>query len=591
MMREHRYSDWTMYGRVLREARPFWGHIGGIFLLNLLSAPLALLAPLPLKIVVDSVISNGPLPGALARLTPESIRSSAAWLLLFAMALLIAVALLSQMQALSKTMLKTYTAERLTLHFRSLLFRHAQRLSLTYHDRRGTADAIYRIQSDAASVQTVAVEGVIPFITSAVMFISMVVVIAWIEPTLALIAVVVAPILALLTWGYRRRLRVRHREVKALESGALAVVQEVLTALRVVKAFGQEEREGLRFTSRASEGMRARLRVALVDGSFWVAISLVTALGTGTVLYFGVRSVVSGAITLGSLLVVMGYLGQMYAPLYTMSRQVASLQSSLASAERVFTLLDEGRDVPERPNARPLARAAGAVEFREVSFAYEESRPVLQGVSFSVAPGARVGIAGRTGAGKTTLVNLLTRFYDPTSGSILLDGADLRDYRLPDLRDQFAIVLQEPVLFSTTIGENIAYGRPSASHEEIVAAARAAGIHDFIADLPEKYDTPVGERGMTLSGGERQRISLARAFLKDAPILILDEPTSSVDTRTEALIIDAMERLMSGRTTFMIAHRLTTLESCTLRLNVDSGMVAAVPAANQGKLAASRAAA
>ena len=485
MMREHRYSDWAIYRRVLREARPFWGHVGGILLLSLLSAPLALLVPLPLKIVVDSVIANGPLPGALARLAPELIQSSTAWLLMFAVALLVAVALLSQLQALSKTMLKAYTAERLTLHFRSLLFRHAQRLSLTYHDRRGTADAIYRIQSDAASVQTVAVEGVIPFITSTVMFLSMVVVIAWIEPTLALIAIVVAPILALLTWRYRRRLRVRHREAKALESRALAVVQEVLTSLRVVKAFGQEEREGLRFTNRASEGMRARLRVAIVDGSFWVAISLVTALGTGAVLYFGVRSVLSGAITLGSLLVVMGYLTQLYAPLYTMSRQVASLQSSLASAERVFTLLDEGRNVPELPNARPLARADGAVEFREVSFAYEESRPVLQGVSFKVTPGARVGITGRTGAGKTTLVNLLTRFYDPSSGSILLDGADLREYRLSDLRDQFAIVLQEPVLFSTTIGENIAYGRPNASHEKIVAAARAAGSTTSLRAFPK----------------------------------------------------------------------------------------------------------
>jgi ATP-binding cassette subfamily B protein len=578
VIQERRYNDRTIYGRVLREAQPFWGHIGGIFLLNLLSTPFALLMPLPLKIVVDSVLSKSPLPDALARLTPEAIQSSVAGLLLFAVALLVAVQLLSQLQALSKTMLKTYTAERISLHFRSLLFHHAQRLSLTYHDRRGTADTIYRIQSDAASVQSVAVEGVMPFVTSAVTFVSMLIVIALIEPTLALIAVIVAPVLALLTWGYRRRLRARHREVKALESGALAVVQEVLTSLRVVKAFGQEEREGLRFMNSASEGMRARLRVTLVDGSFWVAITLVTALGTGLVLYVGAKSVASGAITLGSLLVVMGYLAQLYAPLYTISRNVASLQSALASAERAFTLLDEGRDVPEHPNARPLSRAAGAVQFRGVSFGYEECRPVLQGVSFSVPPGARIGITGRTGAGKTTLINLLTRFYDPTSGSVLLDGADLRGYRVQDLRNQFAIVLQEPVLFSTTIGENIAYSKPDASHDEIVAAAKASGIQDFIESLPQKYDTPVGERGMTLSGGERQRISLARAFLKDAPILILDEPTSSVDTGTEALIMGAMERLMSGRTTFMIAHRLSTLESCTLRLTVHDGTVAVVPA-------------
>jgi ATP-binding cassette subfamily B protein len=326
--------------------------------------------------------------------------------------------------------------------------------------------------------------------------------------------------------------------------------------------------------------MRARLRVALVDGSFWVAIIFINALGAGFVLYFGARSVQSGAITLGSLLVVMGYLAQLYNPLYSMSRQVVSLQSGLASAERVFTLLDQDRDVPERPDPRPLSRATGSVEFSNVSFAYEDTRLVLQGVSFKVDPGTRVGITGRTGSGKTTLLSLLTRFYDPASGSVLLDGVDHRDFRVSDLRHQFAVVLQDSVLFSTTIGDNIAYSKPSATIDEIIAAAKTAGIHDFVASLPEKYDTPVGESGMTLSGGERQRISLARAFLRDAPILILDEPTSSVDTKTETAIIDAMERLMAGRTTFIVAHRLSTLETCNLRLHVDNGIVTAEPAGN-----------
>jgi energy-coupling factor transporter ATP-binding protein EcfA2 len=304
------------------------------------------------------------------------------------------------------------------------------------------------------------------------------------------------------------------------------------------------------------------MRVALVDGSFWVAIIFVNALGAGFVLYFGVRSVLSGAITLGSLLVVMGYLAQLYDPLYTMSRQVVSLQSGFASAERAFTLLDEERDVTERPDPRPLSRTTGLVEFSNVSFSYEDTRLVLQGVSFKVEPGTRVGITGQTGSGKTTLISLLSRFYDPTSGAVLLDGADLRDFRVSDLRRQFAVVMQDPVLFSTTIGDNIAYGKPGATIDEIMAAAKTAGIHDFVASLPEKYDTAVGEKGMTLSGGERQRISLARAFLIDAPILILDEPTSSVDTADA--IIDAMERLMEGRTTFIVAHRLSTLRTATL---------------------------
>jgi ATP-binding cassette, subfamily B, bacterial len=570
---ERRYSDRAIYRRVLGEARPYWGHILAIFLLTLLATPLALLAPVPLAIAVDSVLGDEPLPGFLETIVPQSVQDSTTSLLVFTVLLLVAVELLSQLQSLSTRLLRAYTSERLSLHFRAKLFRHAQRLSMAYHDRKGSADANYRIQSDAAAIPSVAVSGVIPFISSAVMFTLMMVVIARIELSLALIAIVVAPVILALTWAYRRRLRARHREVKALESSALGVVQEVLTSLRVVKAFGQEEREEQRFADRAADGTRARLRVTLVDGSFWAAISLVTALGTGLVLFVGVRSVESGAMTLGSLLLVVTYLAQLYSPLHQVSSQVAALQSGFASAERAFTLLDEERDVVERPDARPLARARGGVEFRDVAFSYVSGQPVLEHVSFRVEPGSRIGVAGRTGSGKTTLVSLLTRFYDPTHGAVLLDDVDLRDYRLADLRSQFAIVLQDPVLFTTTIGENIAYGRPSASEDEIVEAARAADAHDFISALPHAYATDVGERGMTLSGGERQRIALARAFLKDAPILILDEPTSSVDVQTEETIIAAMDRLMEGRTTFLIAHRLSTLEACDLRIDVERGRV------------------
>src|SRR5437899_41031 len=268
---------------------------------------------------------------------------------------------------------------------------------------------------------------------------------------------------------------------------------------------------------------------------------------------------------------VMASISRLYEPLKTISKKSASLQSHLASAERAFALLDHPPDVSERPNARRLARATGAVAFRHVSFAYDGGSRRLHDVSFDVDPGTRVGITGATGAGKTTLLSLLTRFYDPTEGQILLDGVDLREYRLADLRHQFAIVLQDPVLFSTSIAENIAYARPTAGHQDIVAAAKAANAHEFIVGLPDGYETRVGERGMRLSGGERQRVSLARAFLKDAPILIFDEPTSSVDVRTEAAILEAMERLMNGRTTFVIAHRLTTLKNCDSLLVIEDG--------------------
>jgi len=280
--------------------------------------------------------------------------------------------------------------------------------------------------------------------------------------------------------------------------------------------------------------MRAEIRIASLEGTCGLSVSLVTAVGMAAVLLIGVRSVRSGALTLGELLLVLGYLTQLYSPLKTMSKKMAVMQSHLAGAERAFALLDESPDVIERSNARRLARAQGAVAFRDVWFAYQEGPPVLSDISLEIRPGNRAGIVGSTGAGKSTLVNLLPRFYDPTEGEILLDGRDLREYKVADLRNQFAIVLQEPLLFSTSIGENIAYARPGAGKEEIMAAAMAADAHDFIIGLPNGYETQVGERGMRLSGGERQRISLARAFLKDAPVLILDEPTSSVDARTEA---------------------------------------------------------
>jgi ATP-binding cassette subfamily B protein len=279
----------------------------------------------------------------------------------------------------------------------------------------------------------------------------------------------------------------------------------------------------------------------------------------------------------------MAYLSQLYGPLRTIGKNSASLQGYFTSAERAFALLDRAPDVVERHDARPLRRAIGGLAFRHVSFAYEKNHPILSDLSFEVPAGARVGIAGRTGVGKTTMLSLVTRFYDPDAGQILLDGVDVREYKVADLRNQFAIVLQEPVLFSTSVAENIAYGRPEASEEEIIHAARLADAHDFVVRLPDGYQTRVGERGMRLSGGERQRISLARAFLKDAPILLLDEPTSSVDIKTESNIIDAIERLMHGRTTFIVAHRLSTLSNCEIRLEVQDGRIV-LPAAGGGVL-------
>jgi ATP-binding cassette subfamily B protein len=539
-----------------------------------MSTPVALLTPLPLKIVVDSVLGNKPLPSFLQPVLPGFITGSKSMILVLAVALVMIVALLAQLRGICSLILETSTGEKLLMDFRAQLFRHAQRLSLSYHDWRGTADSIYRIQYDALAVQWITTEGIIPLINSVVTLVSMVYITARIDLQLALVALAVTPLLFLILRTYGQRLRSGWRGQKKLESSTLTVVQETLGGIRVVKAFGQEEREKERFTGKASETLKARVRLSFKEGGLGLMVGLVTAAGEAAVIFIGVRNVQAHTLSLGDLLLVMGYLSQLYLPLQNVSKGLGELQRSLASAERTFALLDQTPEVIEKPNAMPLSRAKGALSFQNVFFAYDgENNTVLQNVSFEVGPGTRVGIAGATGAGKTTLVSLLTRFYDPTSGRITLDGVDLRDYKIADLRNQFAIVLQEPVLFSTSIAENIAYANLEASFEEIAAAAQAANADEFIANLPEGYDTQVGERGMRLSGGERQRISLARAFLKDAPLLVLDEPTSSVDMKTEAVIMEAMTRLMRGRTTFMIAHRLSTLANCDVRLQIEGGRV------------------
>jgi ATP-binding cassette, subfamily B, bacterial len=563
-------NNQRMSRRILGQLRPFWPAILLLLVVDLLATPLLLLTPVPLKIAVDSVIGDEPLPGFVDAFLPASVVSGSIALLVVVAVMQVLIVLLGELQSLVSYVLGTRTGERLTLDFRGRLFRHVQRLSLSFHDTRGSHDSIYRIQYDAEAMQHI-VESVIPFVGAAAMLVAALYVTALIDLQLALIALAVVPALFVLSRVYTRRVHRRYHDLKELESSALGVLQDVLTAMRVVKAFGKEKDEHARYIARSDRTVKARVRLSFTEAAFGLAVNVVIAIGTAAVLFVGVRHVQTGVLTVGELLMVMAYLSQLYGPLETISQKVGDLQSSFASAERAFELLDETPDVTEKPHARRLRRARGAIEFRNVSFGYEGTVSVLRDISFSIAPGTRLGIVGKTGAGKTTLVSLLTRFYDPTAGAILLDGVDLCDYRLADLRNQFGIVLQEPVLFSTSIAENIAYARPGARSRDILAAAEAANAHEFVRELPDGYETIVGERGMRLSGGERQRIALARAFLKDAPILILDEPTSSVDTQTEAKIMEASERLMQGRTSLMIAHRLSTLEDCDARFEIEFG--------------------
>lgn len=569
-------SDLVLYRRVLLEARPLWWHIGGLFALSILVTPLTLLTPWPLKLVVDSVLGGHELPRFLARFLPSGASRTDIAVLAMVAALPIVIALAKHILDLSFAVLRSYTGEKLVLTFRAKLFRHTQGLSLTYHDSGGSADSTYRIQYDAPAIQWIAVDGFIPIISSLITLAAMIVVMARIDWSLALVGLTVTPILYVASQIFARRLKHHWREAKGVESSTLAVVQEALSSVRTVKAFAQEEREHDRYVRHASKSLKEQIKLAVTGGRFSMIVGLAMAAGTSVVLFLAARHVQSGQITLGDLVLVMSYLAMLYTPLQAVSQSVASLQGSLVSAARAFELLDQVPEVVEKADALELTRARGDIVFDAVSFSYSAGRPALRGISFGIRAGSRVGIEGTTGAGKSTLMSLLLRLYDPEAGRILLDGVDLQDYKVRDLRNQYAIVPQDPVLFSSTIGENIAYGSPDATQEQIIAAAEAANAHEFISRLPMQYETEAGERGVQLSGGERQRISLARAFLRNAPILILDEPTSSVDMKTEATILEAIERLMQGRTTFMIAHRLTTLDICDVRIKIDRGVVSSV---------------
>ncbi len=571
-MVSNKYWDIEVLRRLMFLAKPYWGSIVLIFVLGLLLVPLALLLPVPLKIVVDSVIGSDDMPSFLVMVLPGSMIKSKTAMLIFAVSLQVMVVFLSHLLSAGQYMLQTYAGENLTLRFREKLFRNCQRLSFSFHDLRGTADSLYRIQHDAPSIQYILIYGLVPVVTSLIMFLFMVYISAWMSFKLASIAFVVIPLLFIVFHIYHLRMRPRYTRVKEMESRVYSIIQENMTAFRVIKAFGREDAELGKFVDHADRTVKQQFSLVFGEGLFGLLVNTIIALGSAAVLFFGVIDVQSGKLTVGGLLIIISYLAQLYDPMKNVSKQVVAMQDSFTGAVRSFELMDEIPDVTEAKHGRAIQRAKGKVEFRNVSFAYAGgNKDILHDISFSVNPNTRVGIVGKNGAGKTTLVSLLPRFYDSKSGKIMLDGINVCDYKLADLNQQFSFVLQESVLFSTSISENIAYAKPCASIEEIVNAAKAAHAHDFIVRLPHGYDTSVGERGMRLSGGERQRIALARAFLRNTSILILDEPTSSVDLETESIILRAMDDLMMDRTVFIISHKLNILSRCDMLLMLDDG--------------------
>ena len=576
MSQKLQYSSATLLWRLFKIARPYWLHLCGIVLLSLLATPITLLNPVPIKIIVDNVVGGEQLPDYLSIFLPQWISQSKGNLLLVAVGLIFATPILFSIQWTASWLLQTYTGEKLVLLLRSRLFRHVQEHTFSFHDIEGSTSSTYRIQFDATSIESILIHALIPLLTAWFPLISIVVITLHLDWQLAIIALATAPFLVILVRIFGDRLRQRWNSIKGSDSQAMSVVQEVLSSIRIVKAFRQEDREQERFEKQTNIKIKDHIGAVILRIKFEILLALFIGGGTAAVLYVGVLHVQQGILSLGELIMIMTYIGQIFGPLQNITKTSTGLASSLASAERVFIVLDKSPQIVDNPGAKALSHAAGKIKFEGVTFAYNRDNYILKDISFEAKAGSCIGIQGQTGAGKSTLMSLLLRFYDPDQGCIYLDGVDIRNYRIADLRNQFSIVLQEPILFATTVRENISYGQPDALEAQIVEAAKQANAHEFIKNLSEGYNTEIGERGMTLSGGERQRIALARAFLKNTPILILDEPTSSVDIQTESLIVEALGRLMKGRTTFIIAHRLSTLNHCQIRFILENGTLSLI---------------
>src|SRR5881397_1323072 len=464
--------------RAFEDLRPYLWPIVVLLIVSLTAVPITLIFPLPIKLLVDSVLGSQPLPGYLTVFVGAQLsKSLTLWL---AITILMGTAVLTYLQNLVNVWYTNKVGNRMTLDVRARLFRQMQRLSITYHDTMGAADSAYRTLNDAPMLRAFGIDNIIPLATSILTLAAMILVMVYLDWQLALIALLVSPLMFLLTLAFRPRIRAGWRKYRASESAAMEVAQESLSASRLVKSYGQEERKNQQLVSHYSESLNAQLKVQVDSAFYSLLVGIVTATGLAAVFYIGIGHVQTGILTLGSLLVVNYYVTQLYGPLRNVGQSILDIQMSLTGVERYRAVLDEKPDVPESPNALPLARAKGKVAFQGVSFEYTKDHPVLHDISFELPAGNRLGVVGATGSGKTTLSTLLLRLFDPTRGVITLDEVDLRDYKLADLRNQYAVVHQETVLFSTTVAENIRFSKPNATMYEVIAASKASKAHDFI---------------------------------------------------------------------------------------------------------------
>jgi ATP-binding cassette subfamily B protein len=570
----------SIYRRVLRYYEPFWPQTLLGLVLSLCGIALNLLKPWPFKIIVDVVIPrySEEVMAALKQFypnesSPTAILAGKHALVLELCLALVAIQFLWGLVNSAMTYIFIKTGLQSLLKLRTELYAYLQSLSLKYHDARRSSDSTFRVAYDSQSVQTIYNKGLTNVFGSIVTLVGTFTIMVRLDWQLTLLSLAIVPLIVATIYVFSRRIRQASKTIQERESALLAQAQEGLSSIRMVHAFGREEFEVGQFYRYAQQSLQANLRLQLTNVNSSLVISTLMVAATAAMYYVGTLHVLDGRLTLGSLLVFSAYLLMLYQPLESLTYTTWAMEGATAGAKRCFEVLDRQDDVLEAPNAVSIDKAEGALQFQSVAFAYDHDRPILHDVDLAIAPSQIVAIVGGTGAGKSTLLSLVPRFYDPTEGTVALDRRDLRSITKKSLRAQIGIVLQDTLLFSTTVRENIAYGRPDATEEEIVEAARRAQADEFIRELADGYASQVGERGAHLSVGQRQRIGIARAFLKNAPVLLLDEPTSALDPATEAAIMDTISELMRGRTTLIATHRLAAIHDVDQIIVLERGRI------------------
>jgi ATP-binding cassette, subfamily B, bacterial len=532
-----------------------------------------LLEPWPLKIVIDDVFRSQQGHGWLIGFVHGVVGADKLGVVKFACFAVLAIALLDAISTYAEKYLTTSVGQWVAYDLRRTLYAHIQRLSLAFHDEKRTGDLISRVTSDVDSIQSFITSSLLSSFINVITLVGMVIVMFYVNWQFTLIALSVAPVLFTIVYTFTRRIKAASRAVRKKESRVFSVVEEVLSSMRVVKAFAREDYEQSRLEQASMEEVESALRARGLKAKLVPLVDVIVAVGTCLVLWFGARLILSGNLSAGSLVLFVQYLSKMYKPMQELSKMTDSYSKAAVGYERIQEILQTDKHVRDLPRAKRAPGFKGEIEFENVSFSYTPDQTILREMNFTVKPNQVAALVGPTGVGKTTIISLIARFYDPVEGAIKIDGTDIKKFKQKSLREQISFVLQETLLFHGPIWQNIAYGKPEASRDEIMRAAELANAAEFIEKMPQGYDTVVGERGVTLSGGQRQRIAIARAIIRNTPILILDEPTSGLDAASEKLVFEALDRLMEGKTTIVIAHRLSTIRRADVIFVVNEGRI------------------